>query len=77
VRSKLLEELEKDVDKWEDCFKLRTAIGGAAKNCDWFKDTTRGDLWFKAISPAFQDAAFVKKNLALELGTLWAWAEHV
>ena len=77
VRSKFLEELEKDVDKWEDRLKLRTAIGSAAKNCDWFKDTTRGDLWFRAISPAFQDAAFVEKNLALELGKLWAWAEHV
>jgi len=77
VRSKFPEDLEKDVDKWEDSLKLRTAIGGAAKNCNWFKDITRGDLWFKAISPAFQDAAFVKKNLAFELSKLWAWAEHV
>ena len=77
VRSKLLEPLEKDVDKWEDSPKLRTAIGSAAKNGDWFKDTTRGDLWFKAINPAFQDAAFIKKNLALELSKLWTWVEHV
>ncbi|CAN7790205.1 AAA family ATPase [Caballeronia sp. LjRoot34] len=77
VRSKFPEDLEKDVDKWEDSLKLRAAIGGAAKNCNWFKDITRGDLWFRAISPAFQDAAFVKKNLAFELSKLWAWAEHV
>lgn len=77
MRSKLLEPLEKDVDKWEDSPKLRTAIGSAAKNGDWFKDTTRGDLWFKAINPAFQDAAFIKKNLALELSKLWTWVEHV
>lgn len=77
VRSKFLDELDKDVDQWKESPKLRAAIGGAAKKCDWFKDTTRGDLWFKAISPAYQDVAFVKQNLALELGKLWAWAEHV
>jgi len=77
VRSKFLEDLDKDVGTWKDSPKLRTAIGGAAKKAGWFKDITRGDLWFKAISPAFQDAIFSKKNLALELGRLWAWAEHV
>ncbi len=77
VRSKFLEDLEKDTKNWKDSPKLRTAIGAAAKNCSWFKDTTRGDLWFKAIIPAFKDATFLKKNLALELGKLWAWAEHV
>lgn len=77
VRSKFLEGLEQDMEKWRDSPELRTAIGGAAKTGTWFKDTTRGELWFKAISAAFQDAAFVKTNLALELGKLWAWAEHV
>lgn len=77
VRSKFLEELDKDVGTWKESPTLRTAIGVAAKKAGWFKDTTRGGLWFKAICPAYQDAAFVKKNLALELGKLWAWAEHV
>ncbi|MFI8607848.1 ATP-dependent nuclease [Pseudomonas sp. NPDC077649] len=77
VRSKFLEDLDKDIGTWKDSLKLRIAIGVAAKKAGWFKDTTKGDLWFKAISPAFQDAAFGKKNLALELGKLWAWAEHV
>ena len=77
VRSKFFEELDNDVDQWKENPKLRGAIGSAAKKCDWFKNTTRGDLWFKAISPAYQDVAFVKKNFALELGKLWAWAEHV
>jgi hypothetical protein len=77
VRSEYLEELGKDIVTWEEGSKLRTAIGVAAKKAGWFKSTTRGDLWFKAISPAFQDAAFGKKNLALELGKLWEWAEHV
>jgi putative ATP-dependent endonuclease of OLD family len=77
VRSKFLEDLDKDIGTWKESPKLRTAIGVAAKKAGWFKDTTRGDLWFKAINPAFQDAAFGKKNLALELGKLWAWAEHV
>ena len=77
VRSQFLEELDKDIGKWADTPKLRASIGVAAKKAGWFKDTTRGDLWFKAISPAFLDVAFGKKNLALELGKLWAWAEHV
>ncbi|WP_241603419.1 ATP-dependent nuclease [Rosenbergiella nectarea] len=77
VRAKYLEELDKDVDTWNDSPKLRTAIGVAAKKAGWFKDTTKGDLWFKAISSSFQDAAFQKRNLALELIKLWEWAEHV
>jgi hypothetical protein len=43
----------------------------------WFKDITRGDLWVKAISPAFDDAGFLKKDIATKLAQLWAWAEHV
>jgi hypothetical protein len=77
VLSKYLDELHKDIDSWVETPKLRTVIGVTAKKSGWFKDTTRGDLWFKAISPAFQDAAFGKTNLAIELGRLWAWAKHV
>lgn len=76
VRSKFLEHLDNDIDTWKESTKLRIAIGSAAKKGGWFKDITRGDLWFKAISPACQDATFVKKNLALELHKLWAWAAH-
>jgi putative ATP-dependent endonuclease of OLD family len=77
VRSEFLEELDKDIGAWKESPKLRISIGVAAKKAGWFKDTTRGDLWFKAISPAYKDATFIKANLALELGKLWAWAEHV
>tara|TARA_Y100000296_G_scaffold57383_1_gene65857 strand:- start:23046 stop:24752 length:1707 start_codon:yes stop_codon:yes gene_type:complete len=77
VRSKFPEELDTDIDMWRDSPKLRTAIGCAAKKAGWFKDTTRGDLWFKTISPAFHDAVFREKNLALELGSLWEWVEGV
>lgn len=77
VRSQFLEGLEEDIGKWTESPKLRTAIGVAAKNAGWFKNTTRGDLWFQAISPAFQETAFGKSKLALELGKLWEWAEHV
>lgn len=77
VQAKLVKDLKNDIDTWKDDPELRTAIGVAAKKSGWFKDTTRGDLWFKAISPAFRDAVFSEKNLATELGTLWAWAEHV
>ncbi|MHA6860356.1 ATP-dependent nuclease [Ralstonia pseudosolanacearum] len=77
VRSKLEEELDKDIGKWQDSPKLRKAIGAVAKKSGWFKDTTRGDLWFKAIAPAYKDAEFVKTDLATKLNNLWSWAEHV
>lgn len=77
VRSKFLDDLDINICTWNDTLKLRTAIGLAAKKSGWFKDTTRGDLWFKVMSSAFKDAAFNQKNLALELVKLWAWAENV
>ncbi|MBU9312892.1 ATP-dependent nuclease [Burkholderia multivorans] len=76
VRSKLEEDLDRDIWKWKDSPKLRKAIGAVAKKAGWFKDTTRGDLWFKAIAPAYKDADFVKTDLATKLNKLWAWAEH-
>lgn len=77
VRSRFQEALDQDIRKWVDSAKLRTAIGLAAKKGGWFKDTTRGDQWFKAVSSAFSDTKFLKTNLALKLKTLWNWAEHV
>ena len=77
VRAKFQEALGQELEMWSESAKLRTAIGAAAKKGGWFKDTTRGDQWFKAVSPAFNDAAFLKTNLALELEALWTWAEHV
>ncbi|MES2999468.1 MAG: AAA family ATPase [Pseudomonadota bacterium] len=77
VRSRCQEDLDKDIDTWKESPRLRTSIGIAAKKAGWFKDTSRGDLWFKAISSAYQDAGFAKQNLPLVLGRLWAWAEHV
>jgi putative ATP-dependent endonuclease of OLD family len=77
VRSRFLEDLDKDLDKWKESPKLRTCIGIAAKKAGWFKDTTRGDLWFKTISHAYRDPAFIKRNLALELEKLRMWIEHV
>jgi len=39
---------------------------------------TDGTDWLpEDISSSFQDAAFQKRNLALELIKLWEWAEHV
>lgn len=76
--------LDQDIEKWPESDGLREAIGKAAKNGKkdgkdkgWFKDTTRGDQWFKAVSPAFNDAAFLTKDLAVKLEALWTWAEHV
>lgn len=77
VRSKYQKELDRDVNKWVESAELRLAIGKAAKGCDWFKDITRGDLWVQAISPAFADPGFSKKDIPTKLAKLWAWAEHV
>lgn len=77
VRSWLKLPLDEDVTKWRDSPELRLAIGNAAKSSDWFKDITRGDLWVQAISPAFDDADFSKKDIATKLALLWTWAEHV
>ncbi|CAB3863709.1 hypothetical protein LMG26689_02626 [Achromobacter animicus] len=77
VRSRVQDALDPDLEKWPESAKLRTTIGVAAKKAGWFKDTTRGDQWFKAVVPAFNDAAFLKKNLAVKLEALWTWAEHV
>lgn len=77
VRSRFREALDPDLEKWPESAQLRTAIGSAAKKAGWFKDTTRGDQWFKVVSPAFNDAAFLKRNLAVQLEALWTWAEHV
>jgi len=76
VISKLGEELDKNIDNWVDCPKLRKALGEVAKKKDWFKNITKGDLWFKAIAPAFKDVEFLKKDLVVKLNKLWAWAEH-
>ncbi len=77
VRSKYQKPLDDDVGNWVESPELRVAIGRAAKGCDWFKDITRGDLWVQAISPAFDDAGFAKKDIATKLAKLWTWAEHV
>nr|WP_315168511.1 AAA family ATPase [uncultured Deefgea sp.] len=77
VRSRVQEVLDPDLERWPESAKLRTAIGFAAKKAGWFKDTTRGDQWFNAVRPAFNDAEFLNKDLAVKLGALWTWAEHV
>ncbi|MFH1216478.1 MAG: AAA family ATPase [Pseudomonadota bacterium] len=65
-----------DIGTWIESPELRTAIGQAAKKSGWFKDITRGDLWFKKISTAFADAGFQKTDLAVKLNKLWLWAEN-
>lgn len=77
VRSKYQKPLDEDISKWADSPELRLAIGNAAMDSGWFKDITRGDLWMQAIGAAFDDADFLKKDIATKLALLWAWAEHV
>ncbi|MBK1820495.1 ATP-dependent nuclease [Burkholderia orbicola] len=70
-------ELDKDTDKWVDSENLRNAIGIAAKKSEWFKSISKGDLWFKAVAPAYKAPEFAKKDLAVKLNKFWAWVEHV
>lgn len=77
VVSKFGGALDSDLGNWKDSPELRKAIGITAKKSGWFKDITRGDLWFRAIRPAFRGEAFAKTNLASQLNNLWAWIEHV
>ncbi|PKV47910.1 putative ATP-dependent endonuclease of OLD family [Janthinobacterium sp. 61] len=77
IHSKFKEDLDKDMDIWVDTPKIRAAIGLAAKDCNWFKDITRGDKWFSTVSPAFANPDFSKKDTALKLALLWKWASNV
>lgn len=77
VRSRFMADLDQDIGKWIESAKLRADIGLAAKKAGWFKDTTRGDQWFKTLTPAFADPGFSEKDIAIKLSKLWAWAEHV
>ncbi|QYG03948.1 ATP-dependent endonuclease [Massilia sp. NP310] len=70
-------ELDKNTDNWVDSANLRKAIGIAAKKSEWFKSVSKGDLWFKAIAPAYKTAEFAKKDLAVKLNKFWTWVEHV
>ena len=75
ISSKLREKLDEDIDKWVDRPELRKTIGTVAKDKGWFKNTTRSDLWFKAITPSFEQPEFLKTDLAIKLNKLWAWAK--
>ena len=77
VRSRFQKVLDADISNWQDSTDLRKAIGLAAKECNWFKDMTRGDRWFKSISPAFSTEDFKQKDLAIKLEQFWLWAENV
>ncbi len=76
IRTKFNGTLDKDISKWHDSPELRKAIGDSAKEKTWFKSITKGSLWFSAIAPAFDDAEFLKKDLAVKLNELWEWAER-
>lgn len=77
VRTRFMADLDKDVGQWVESAKLRSDVGMVAKKAGWFKDTTRGDQWFKTLLPAFDDPDFAKKDIAVKLAKLWTWAERV
>ncbi len=77
VNAKFEDKLDNDLTKWIDSQELRQVIAAVAKKKGWFKNITNGDLWFKTIVPAFNDANFLKSDLAVKLSQLWTWAENV
>lgn len=79
VCSKLVDKIElaQEVQKWAESKNLRTAIGLAAKKCEWFKSISKGDRWFSVIALAYQDPEFATKDLAVKLNELWMWVERV
>jgi hypothetical protein len=76
VSSALKAAVSPDIESWNDTSEMRTAIGKAAKASGWFKDVTRGDLWFKTIAPAFANPTFSKTDLGAKLNNLWSWVEN-
>jgi putative ATP-dependent endonuclease of the OLD family len=76
VRSQSQESFSQDIETWSDSSQMRTSIGKAAKKSAWYKDITRGDLWFKAISSALNDPDYRKTDLALGMDKLWNWIEN-
>lgn len=76
IGTKFNETLNKNISKWHDSQELRKAIGDSANEKKWFKSITKGSSWFSAIAPAFDNAEFLKKDLAVKLNELWEWAER-
>lgn len=76
VRSKLNQPYDADIDRWQETADLRNAIGAAAKSSNWFKNIAWGELWVQAISPAFGDATFLKKELATQMGQFRTWVDN-
>jgi putative ATP-dependent endonuclease of the OLD family len=79
VYSKLVDKIElaQDVGEWVESENLRIAIGLAAKKSEWFKNISKGDRWFNAIAPIYEDPEFAKKDLSIKLNKLWSWIERV
>ena len=78
VENKIQMKMDENIDNWVDTAALRSAIGNASitKKNSWFKDTTRGELWFKEIQSAFECTGFDETNLSTGLMALWEWIEH-
>lgn len=70
-------ELAQTVENWVESANLRTAIGLAAKKCEWFKNISKGDRWFNTIASSYEVPDFEKKDLAVKLNVLWMWVERV
>lgn len=76
VKSKLNVQFDEDIDRWLETDDLRMAIGMAAKSSGWFKSIAYGELWALAISPAFSDATFQKKEFATSLSQFRKWVDN-
>jgi len=83
-RDRLLDQIQtqygpgfdRDVNRWADTPKLRTALGRAAKHSSWFKNETYGREWATAISRYLTDPAMQTTDLARQLRILREWIDR-
>jgi hypothetical protein len=76
VRSKLGHTCASDFATWEDSPRFRTAIGEAAKSCDWFKRMEPGKRWAQVVSQCLGDPELGSKDLVVTLGALRTWIDR-
>jgi len=77
VQSQYGHGFDRDVNRWADTPKLRTALGRAAKRSGWFKMETYGQEWVAAISRYLIDPAMQATDLARQLRILREWIDRV
>jgi len=77
VRTQYGVGFDRDIAAWDDTPELRTALGKAAKDSDWFKRQSRGREWAVVISGYLSDDAIRDSDLMRQLNSLRGWVDNV